>query len=111
MYGLHSITLPAFYAAHDHCCDICGGTDSPTQWGNRLHIDHDHETGQLRGLLCHGCNTAIGLLGDDTDRLRRAIDYLNGELRGWDDSAVHQSGRANVAGYGAFTPHRYVSGF
>jgi hypothetical protein len=106
LYGLNSVTLPAFYAAHDHCCDICGGTDSPTQWGHRLHIDHDHETGRLRGLLCHGCNTAIGLLGDDPERLRRAINYLNEELRGWDISLV-KAERIPVLGYGAYTDARY----
>lgn len=39
-------------------------------------IDHNHETGQVRGLLCHGCNTALGILGDCPETLQRAIDYL-----------------------------------
>lgn len=42
-----------------------------------LHIDHDHKTGKVRGLLCHGCNTAIGLMKEDTNILQKAINYLN----------------------------------
>lgn len=43
---------------------------------NRLHVDHDHETGAIRGLLCGHCNAAIGLMGDDPIRMRKASDYL-----------------------------------
>jgi hypothetical protein len=44
------------------------------------HIDHDHETGRVRGVLCPGCNTGMGQLGDDPVALRRAADYLSGVL-------------------------------
>ena len=44
-----------------------------------LHIDHDHKTGKVRGLLCHGCNTAIGLMKDDVNILTKAIQYLKGK--------------------------------
>lgn len=43
-----------------------------------LAIDHCHETGQVRKLLCNNCNRAIGLLKDDAGLLRRAADYLDG---------------------------------
>lgn len=46
----------------------CGAT-------KRLHIDHDHETGKVRGLLCGGCNTALGHLKEDVDRIRGLADY------------------------------------
>lgn len=48
-----------------------------------LHVDHNHATGNVRGLLCTQCNTAIGSLGDDPRRLRNAALYLeNNEVTG-----------------------------
>lgn len=44
-------------------------------------IDHDHNSGQVRGILCVNCNTAMGKFGDSTIILQRAIDYLNGTYR------------------------------
>ena len=41
-----------------------------------LNIDHDHSTGEVRGLLCTPCNTALGMLRDDPKNLQRAIEYL-----------------------------------
>lgn len=42
----------------------------------RLSVDHDHKTGQIRGLLCMSCNTSIGKLGDNIEGLKKAIEYL-----------------------------------
>ncbi len=57
----------------DSKCALCGG--GPNGKG-RLHVDHDHETKVIRGLLCHSCNTGIGLLNDDVELLQKAIIYL-----------------------------------
>ncbi len=44
----------------------------------RLNIDHNHKTGQVRGLLCFPCNYAVGMLNDDAERARRLATYLEG---------------------------------
>lgn len=57
-------------------CGICGAESGSFGRNNRLAVDHCHDTGHIRGLLCSRCNTAIGLMCDDTDRLANAIEYL-----------------------------------
>lgn len=52
-------------------CKICGTT--PTY---RLCVDHRHDTGKVRGLLCRACNKAIGNLGDTPEGVKKAYDYL-----------------------------------
>ena len=53
-------------------CAICGSSPSHPN----LTIDHDHHTGEVRGLLCHKCNKGLGLLGDDLDGIESALQYL-----------------------------------
>lgn len=53
-----------------HFCMLCGRED------RRLVIDHNHQTGKIRGVLCDRCNVAIGSLGDNVAGLNRAIEYL-----------------------------------
>lgn len=53
-------------------CAICGGTNKD----RRLHVDHDHKTGIIRGLLCFNCNTGLGKFVDDPALLRAATKYL-----------------------------------
>jgi hypothetical protein len=53
-------------------CAICGDLAN----GMSLCVDHNHNTGEIRGLLCHACNVGIGKFDDDPNFLRRAIKYL-----------------------------------
>lgn len=87
-------------------CAICG-TDSPQDIRlDRFHVDHDHSCcpgrescGQcVRGLLCRGCNTALGNFGDDRDRLLSAARYL----------AQHSGARPHVPGLRPRTPRKAV---
>lgn len=56
-------------------CAICRRSETEVPKG-RLHVDHSHESGLIRGLLCSPCNTAIGLLREDADALLAAVAYL-----------------------------------
>lgn len=58
-------------------CAICG-TDQPTRSGRsrQWHVDHNHETGKVRGLLCESCNHGLGRFRDSVFRLESAIRYL-----------------------------------
>jgi len=64
-------------------CEICkeelytGGSGPGRSHNRQRQIDHDHDTGKIRGVLCWNCNTAIGKLGDDVAGLERALAYLN----------------------------------
>lgn len=70
----------------DYCCPIClrseeqckgSGGKAAGAWC----IDHDHETGEFRGWLCHACNRTLGNFHDDIQKMKRAIQYLQGEFR------------------------------
>lgn len=61
-----------------------GGACAVCQTGDPGHLDHNHETGFPRGMLCGSCNRALGLFAEDAERLFSAIVYL----QEWDDRAV-----------------------
>jgi hypothetical protein len=56
-------------------CKICR---KPEPKHRPLHIDHDHKTGEFRGLLCGNCNRALGLFHDEVEVLANAVIYLGG---------------------------------
>jgi hypothetical protein len=68
-YGLTKRELLVLRAAQDDRCAICGESEPQ-------HLDHDHETGHIRQLLCQRCNQGLGLLQDDPDVLRAAAQYV-----------------------------------
>ena len=70
------------FEAQGGVCKICRSPEWKMRNGRLLDlcIDHCHETGALRGLLCHQCNTAIGWFNDDPKQVERAMLYLKGEL-------------------------------
>lgn len=66
-------TYAAMLVKQGGVCAICGAAPSN---GKRLHLDHCHDSEQVRGLLCHGCNCGLGHFRDDVTRMARAIQYL-----------------------------------
>jgi len=78
-YGISYEDYYALLNAQSNACAICK-TDNPgnTRGGPnvRFAVDHSHETGQVRGLLCHACNKGLGNLRDSPIVLKRAINYL-----------------------------------
>jgi len=76
-YGLTLADYDQMFADQDGRCGICGTQDpgGPNRC-SRFAVDHNHETGKVRALLCAHCNKGLGLFKDDPDLLRDATDYL-----------------------------------
>jgi hypothetical protein len=79
-YGISSHQYESMLAAQNSVCAICGEEEKAahgrTGMPFNLSVDHDHSTGQIRGLLCQRCNRALGLLKDDAGVVRKAFEYL-----------------------------------
>jgi hypothetical protein len=73
-YGINHEIYLKMLEEQNGCCKICGISEKET--GKRLHVDHNHKTGKVRGLLCTRCNTGIGKFKEDPDIIRRAIEYV-----------------------------------
>jgi hypothetical protein len=74
VYGITLCQYNALLKLQKNKCAICG-VDS-TKLRRRLDVDHDHNTGTIRGLLCNRCNQAIGLLGENKKNLTNALRYM-----------------------------------
>lgn len=74
-YGLKPGQRDAILAAQGNTCGN-KGCKSTTPEGKNWHIDHCHETGKVRGILCHPCNTALGIAKESTSRLLGLVKYL-----------------------------------
>ena len=70
-YGITVAEYDSLAEFQQHKCAICYQRTTKD-----LHVDHDHHTGSVRGLLCGNCNRGLGLLEDDTYRLVTAKEYL-----------------------------------
>lgn len=85
LYGLTPEAFQALVEKQGGVCAICGATPPPPDdskplprghASTRLHTDHCHTTGRVRGLLCGKCNTMIGLANEDPAVLLTAVEYL-----------------------------------
>lgn len=77
----YGITVEQFEAMAEAQAGLCGICAKKLDMGFNTHVDHCHETGAVRGILCNGCNVALGLFQDSADMLARAVSYLKGEFK------------------------------
>lgn len=78
-YGIDDSTLQSMKEEQDNKCYLCGLDGfvmNSKVHKEKLVVDHDHETGKNRKLLCHNCNRALGLFKDNPEVLRKAADYV-----------------------------------
>jgi len=77
-YGITLEDYDALFAKQGGTCAICQGTTGHVAMKeDTLCVDHDHNTGEVRGLLCHPCNVMIGKAQDNSTILRRGAAYLD----------------------------------
>lgn len=64
------------YKEQNGCCKICNTSEANKRLIDALFIDHDHTTGNFRGLICHRCNAMLGYAKDNVGILEKAVEYL-----------------------------------
>jgi hypothetical protein len=75
--GVDVAAAEAALTAHNNGhCQICGGREPGGRGG--WHVDHDHKTGRVRGVLCCSCNRALGYFKDSLALLQAAVRYMKG---------------------------------
>lgn len=78
-YGISGAEVAALFDMQNGCCAICKkaiSLNGNRKHGSAGHVDHDHKSGTVRGLLCPPCNTALGGFKDNIVSLKAAIAYL-----------------------------------
>lgn len=81
-YNLTAEQYALMLDAQHGVCAVCGGEDTRNNNNSEEHplvVDHDHATGKVRGLICHSCNIAIGLMQDNPAVLVAAALYIHTE--------------------------------
>ena len=73
-FGIDAQAQEKLLSSQNHCCAICKIHESKCR--RILAIDHDHRTKKIRGLLCDNCNRCLGLLKDNLQVLKSAVEYL-----------------------------------
>jgi len=99
-FGITHAEYETLLAEQGNGCALCSAQEPGGRW-DRFAVDHCHDTGRVRGLLCYSCNFALGLLGDNEDGLARALAYVRNPVaipqprdarpimpRGWSGRAV-----------------------
>ena len=84
-FGITLVNFIAMRKAQKDCCAVCKKpetvVDRRSGKPRRLHVDHNHKTGEVRGLLCTRCNMAVGYVADDPKRAIAVADYLTKHMK------------------------------
>ena len=75
-FGLTPEDYDAMLSSQGGRCALCRADKPGGRW-DRFHVDHCHETGRVRGLLCYFCNCALGTLGDSPEAIARVLAYVD----------------------------------
>lgn len=78
-FGMTLDDVRALLHTQNNQCALCNVELSVLQgrgFSTNAHVDHDHITGKVRGILCGNCNTALGKLGDSIESIERVLSYL-----------------------------------
>ena len=73
-YKISLIEYNELFILQNGRCGICNKHQRELK--KRLHVDHNHTTGQIRGLLCNKCNLGLGTMGDSVESIKKALIYL-----------------------------------
>ena len=76
LYGITLNEYNQMLVEQGHRCKTCGTTEPGGKHGKFM-VDHSHNTGEVRGLLCKSCNIALGEVGDNISTLQKMIEYLS----------------------------------
>ncbi len=84
-YGITPGEYRHLCEANDYCCTVCGQRPDEVRAqlhvkARRLNVDHDHHTGEIRGLVCQRCNVHVSFTGENVVQARRILAYLEGRL-------------------------------
>ena len=77
-YGLTPQELDEMYANQDGRCASC--QEEISLLGRSTHIDHCHDTGKVRGILCRRCNSALGFLDDSAAKVALLLGYIESSI-------------------------------
>ena len=75
-YGISEIQYQSMLKQQDGKCALCRSEDIGRKGAVHFCVDHNHNTGDVRGLLCHNCNVVLGKIKDSKEWLHRALQYL-----------------------------------
>ena len=75
-YRMEETDFQALLEKQGGVCAVCGTDKAGGRWGV-FHVDHCHQSGLVRGLLCHQCNVTLGRMGDDLSSVMRYVRYLS----------------------------------